>query len=630
MKKLWMLLAAVFCFAACEDNLADGQQGANEQEDVIVNVSATSAFGYQWQAGDNVKFVFNADSTKTFAVVTSEEATVAAISYDVNELEGVVMDENVYVVFPASVETKMAEVTVGGAIESKLHMTYSLSATQDGVITSEENLSYAVIPAEELDGEASVAAQLRSPFAVLDVTLPQGVKSVTFTADKFNGSPLAADVTVQVGADSLSAFTVKNSSKVVTVENPAGLPASTKVLVLPGNAKPLAVKMDGLDGAMYETSVLADTTLVAGKVYSVNLAGDVLSINYSIDGGEAAALGQTVAISPLGANMTVSVVSLHEEQPTASTAADWITVPAQTPVRSLFHSDAIQLQIAENATGQERKAEVTINYGKEQSKIFTVTQGTIDMSIVQDENGEVSVWEESFGLFASEDLTQQAKAEYKNVFTIEKSDDFSKGAYVIRKMFYAESYYDENLQPKTNTGADYYADMEGDKLIVHKRSDGNSYPFSDNNITLDYNRTEKTFAAGPIALNDGKYIGNYAVKVYVEEPPQQGSADIAGTWNQTVTGMSWPAPSTTMTIAVSGSTVTITDFVASGTNAVGTLEGNTITIPKGTAIGSGSNTAGPLDSDVILTISEDGKSISAPAFTIAGWVNVSAYSATKK
>jgi hypothetical protein len=85
-----------------------------------------------------------------------------------------------------------------------------------------------------------------------------------------------------------------------------------------------------------------------------------------------------------------------------------------------------------------------------------------------------------------------------------------------------------------------------------------------------------------------------------------------------------------MTIAVSGSTVTITDFVASGTNAVGTLEGNTITIPKGTTIGSGSNAAGPLDSDVILTISADGKSISAPVFKIAGWVTVSAYSATKQ
>ena len=64
--------------------------------------------------------------------------------------------------------------------------------------------------------------------------------------------------------------------------------------------------------------------------------------------------------------MTVSVVSLHEVQLKASTdpECDWITDAAQTPVRSLFHSDAIQLQIAENTTGQERQAEVTINYGE--------------------------------------------------------------------------------------------------------------------------------------------------------------------------------------------------------------------------------------------------------------------------
>ena len=628
MKKLWLFLAAVGSLAACDDKLADDQQTA--QDPVIVNVSATSALDYQWQATDAVKLVFNADASKEFALVPGSVKTQASFSYDLEEVKDVVPDENVYAVFPASVDTELKDVTVGGAIEKKLHMTYSLSAVQDGVISAEENLSYAVVKAENLNGETAVTAQFCSPFAVLDVTLPQGVKSVTFSADRINGMALAGDATVQVGADAVALVTAKNTSKTLTLENAAGLPVNAKVLVLPGNSRPLAVKMDGLDGAMYETSVLANTTFEAGKVYSVNLAGDdVFSINYSIDGGDAAALGQTVAISPLGADMTVSVVSLHEGQPTVTENADWISVVEQTPVRS-FHSDAILLQIAGNTTPQERQAEVTVNYGQGKSKTFTVTQGTVDMSIVKDENGEDIVWEESFGLFNSSDVSLEPTKSFTNKFTISISDDFAKGAYVIRNMFYAESYFDENLQLKTNKGADYYADMEADKLIVYKKSGGNSYPLSDNKVILNYNRTEKTFAAAPIALTDGKYIGNYAVKVFVEQPPQQGSADIAGTWNQSVTGMSWPAPSATMTIAVHGSTVTITDFVASGTKAVGTLEGNTITIPKGTAIGSGMSSAGNLDSDVILTISEDGKSISAPAFSIAGWVNVSAYSATKK
>ena len=631
MKKLWTLLAAVFCFAACEDNLGDAQQGTQDPDSVIVNVSATSAFGYQWQAGDNVKFVFNADSTKTFAVVASEETTVASISYDENELEGVVMDENVYVVFPASVETKMEDVTVGGGIESKLHMTYSLSATQDGVITSEENLSYAVIPAEELDGEASVAAQLRSPFAILDVTLPQGVKSVTFTADNMYGSPLAADVTVTVGADAVSAFSEKkNSSKVVTVENPAGLPASTKVLVIPGNTKPLAVKMDGLDGAMYKTSVLAETTLEAGKVYSVNLTSDnVFSINYSIDGGEAAALGQTVAISPLGANMTVSVVSLHEGQPTASTDddCDWITVAAQTPVRSLFHSDAIQLQIAENTTGQERRADVTIDYGGKQPKIFTVTQGTIDMSIVNDENGEVIVWEESFGLFASEDLTQQAKAEYKNVFTIEKSDDFSKGAYKLNGIFV---YATQNGEKK----GVYYADFSNNLLTIYKGKGTDTYPLV-GDVTLTYDPSNKTFVSSePFAmgyswdnsdLKDG-YIGNYNVKVYEEvQKPESGSFDVTtlyGEYTETFGG-SWPVPGTTIIAASdkAGYDVKVTFFKAqysSGETIYGKVnaDGTKISFDAFT-----SNNFGPSNA---FEITVDGNNLSG------SYCGALAYTATKK
>lgn len=628
MKRLWMLLAAVGFFAACDDNLGDDQQ--NAQDPVIISVSATSALDYQWQAGDNVKVVFNEGTAKEFAVVPGTSATVATFSYDVEEVKDIVLDETIYAVFPASVETVLKDVTVGAYIEEKLHMTHTLSATQDGVIAAEDNLSYAVLSSETLNGNATVAMQMNSPFAVLDVTLPEGVSSVVFTADNMYGSALVGDATILVGADAVSTVTVKNSSKVVTLENPTGLPTSAKVLVLPGNAKPLAVKMDGVDGSMYETSVLAETTLEAGKVYPVNLAGDdIFSINYSVDGSEAAKLGETVAVSPLGGGLTISIVSLHAGQPTVSENADWISVVENAPVKS-FHGDMMLLLIAGNTTGQERQAEVTVNYGEGQSKTFTVTQGTIDMSIVNDAEGNQIVWEESFGIFNTSNLSGEPASTVTNKFTITLSDDFSKGAYLIKNMFYAESYNDENLQLQTNKGADYYADMEGNKLIVHKRSGGNSYFFSDNNITLDYNREDKIFTAGPIALTGGKCIGNYAVKVFVEQPPQEGSADIAGTWNQTVVGMSWPTPSATMTVAVSGSTVTITDFIAAGTLATGTMEGNTITIPKGTSIGSGSSTAGPLDSDVILTVSADCKSISSSAFTIAGWVNVSAYSATKQ
>jgi hypothetical protein len=81
-----------------------------------------------------------------------------------------------------------------------------------------------------------------------------------------------------------------------------------------------------------------------------------------------------------------------------------------------------------------------------------------------------------------------------------------------------------------------------------------------------------------------------------------------------------------MTIAVEGTTVTITDFVAAGTVAQGTLSGQEITIPAGTSI----NSAGSLDADVVLTVSNDYSTLTAGPFKISGWISVSAYSATKK
>ena len=629
MKNIWMLFAAVVLFAACDDNLGDDQQGAQggvqDSDPVIVNVSATSALGYQWQSGDNVKVVFNEETSKEFAVVPGTDATVASFSYNIEEVKDVVLNDYVYVVAPGAVEAELKDVTVGASVEEKLQMTYSLPATQDGVISSDENLSYAVLSAESLESGQTVSTNFKSPFAVLDVTLPEGVSSVTFTADNMYGSPLAGDATILVGSDEVSTITVKNSSKVVTLANPTGLPTSAKLLVLPGNAKPLAVKMEGIDGSMYETSVLAETTLKAGEVYPVNLAGDdIFSINYSIDGGEAAKLGQTVAVSPLGGDLAVSIVSLHTGQVTVTENADWIMVLDQAPVRS-FHSDMVQLQVDGNMTTQERQAEVTVNYGEGQSKTFTVTQGVIDMSIVNDADGNQIVWEESFGIFNDIALSGEPQTSVTNKFTISLSDDFSKGAYLVSNMFKSARYHDENNQMQTNKGADYYADMEGDVLVVHKRAGGNSYSFS-GDIRLNYNKANQTFTASPVALSDGKYIGNYTVKVFVEQPAQGGSAGIAGIWNQTVAGMSWPTPSATMTIAVNGTSVTINDFISAGTEVTGTLDGNTITIPAGAMVES----AGPLDAAVILTISADAKSISAPAFSIGGWINVASYSATKQ
>ena len=69
----------------------------------------------------------------------------------------------------------------------------------------------------------------------------------------------------------------------------------------------------------------------------------------------------------------------------------------------------------------------------------------------------------------------------------------------------------------------------------------------------------------------------------------------------------------------------ISDFLVAGTVVTATFENNKIVVPAGTPIGSGNNHAGPLDTDVVLTL--EGNTFTAPAFSIGGWVNVSSYSA---
>lgn len=107
---------------------------------------------------------------------------------------------------------------------------------------------------------------------------------------------------------------------------------------------------------------------------------------------------------------------------------------------------------------------------------------------------------------------------------------------------------------------------------------------------------------------------------------------LVGTWDQTVTGMTWPTPSATMTIAVSSNTVTLTDFIAPGTVAVGTYANNTITIEAGTAIGGGTSAAGYLDNELELVVDVDNNTISFPSqFTIGdGYILIANYSATKQ
>lgn len=254
-------------------------------------------------------------------------------------------------------------------------------------------------------------------------------------------------------------------------------------------------------------------------------------------------------------------------------------------------------------------------------------------SLIADAEGETIQWEESFDLYRYEsDITSgEPKASIKNVFTVALSDDFSKGVYKISNMFKADMYYNQG-QMISNKGGEYYADVEGNVLTIKYKGSTLSYGFS-KDIDLVYDAEAQTitsaapiatYAYGGVLANRDCFVVNYSVAVKVEAPVQEGS--IAGTWDQ-VASVGDSAANSTVTIAVDGTTVTLTDFLYAGVTVTGTLNGDTVTIPAYTMI---SDSTGPIMADLVLTISADKKTITAPDFNIGGWIDVTGYTATKQ
>lgn len=207
----------------------------------------------------------------------------------------------------------------------------------------------------------------------------------------------------------------------------------------------------------------------------------------------------------------------------------------------------------------------------------------------------------------------------KGTLKVEASDDT---AHDIKMTFFGG----------TNVAFTVYADVDGSTITtVNPGTYSGMGQLHESTLTVSGNTISGT-------LNfDYPTIPDYsATKAGGSEEEGGETADeptfLVGTWDQTVTGMTWPTPSATMTIAVSGNTVTLTDFIAPGTVAVGTYANNTITIAAGTAIGGGNSAAGYLDNELELVVDADNNTISFPyQFTIgSGYIFIANYSATKQ
>ena len=614
MKKVLLSLAAVAALASCvKENISEPVQNAGKYTiKAAAQISKTTLAGttVEWEATDEIAVVLDGDNP-VMAKFAAVEATLSGSKADFTgdfNLDGDLKfsDYNcAYAVNPSSAVD---------FINKKI--SHTLAADQTEGVKSGDLLSSALVSLEALPkGEAQ--AQFQNALTLLQVAVPAGVQKVEFTADMYSSLVGTAEFTVDAETGKL-AVSKPSTSRKVTLEAAAGLEAKTyPVLVYPGKVKELTLHMVGLDGAEY-TNTVKDLEFVAGEYRTINLC-NIFGI-YSED---------TLYATPAGGNVLVPVVSAVDHEFTVTTDASWITYVETKG----FHGTEIVLNVEANTTGAAREASVTVKWGEDakDSRTYKVSQEALYDHFLNVE------WEESFGLYSSEsDAKNETNAvvTYKNVFTIELSDDFSKGMYKVNGMLV------ENNSYSGKAGATYYANYNDGQLIVLKNDKG--YAFNDKEVAFTYNEAEKTFTAAPIKfgykfdnadMRNGGYIGGYKAVVKVEEPvgPSEPEDDpIAGTWDVTCNygaGAWGPAAATTgtMLITKSSGTYTIEEFLGTSVSWELTQDGNTFTV------NAVSEAMGP--GKLVLTYDESTMTLKSPAGTsYTDWTsfNMSDIVATKQ
>ena len=500
MKKLYLLLAAAtLMLASCmEENLtpdrpADGQVTIKAvAADTKTLLEGTMVV---WENEDQIKVVV--DAGYMYAYDFDAETVNGAAANFVGTIGQSEYDE-AYAVYPASAVN----------VENTTWVTHTLAETQTGVVTSGMNLSSALLNVEALkNGEAT--ATFKNALTLLQVTVPSGVASVALTSSALDDG-LVGTASFSMNAEgALVSPSRATQRRTVTLSTGSELVSGTySLLVYPGDYSSLTLTMTGTDGAVYESTISA--TFVAGEYSPINLT-EIFKMETE----------EEMFISPAGGECEVKIASVAEYtynvEVTPTAGGDWLsyTVPTKG-----FHQDVITFSAGENTTGADRTANVTITWGEDQTRTFKMTQKPVFMDFVNDENGDPIQWEESFGVYSSMDDasngTNATKSYSKKAFTIELSDNPAKGTYMITNMFYADSYFDANLQLATG-GAKYYADYTDGVLTVKKNAAGNSYNFS-GDISLTYDSANKKFTAAPIPTTSSSiWIGGYTVTVKEEE-----------------------------------------------------------------------------------------------------------------
>ena len=534
MKKLFLSFAALAAIVSCvEEKGLEPQQPVSGNQLTIKAVTAPATktvlgdelpaegISVLWEEDDAITVLLKDGNSGT----AYKEFTAAQVDGTNADFTGEFTDadleyfdtENVtaaYAVYPSA--------SVSDGV-----ITHTLSEEQDGKSTSGMNLAYAALDADEVLNGTATSATFNNALALIQITVPEGVNSVSLSTGNY-GDELAGTATYTYSQGELTRSSISGYKRTVTLKDgDAALEAGTySLLVFPSTKNnTLTLKMEGTDGAVYEKS-LNDIKLMASQCYTINLE----KLSY---------VGEVLPASPVGGEFVIPFVTTEEYIYSVNVEIedgddeDWIVYEGTRG----FHKDEIVLALEANDSGKERSANVTVTIENVGSKTFVVSQASAFMDFVYTEENPIE-WEETFGLYQDESLTSKLTT-FTNVFTIELSDDFSKGTYKLKNLFVVDLYRDEQLQDIRNKGGEYYANYDAatGNLTVLKANAVASYTFPDD-VVLTYDSANKTFSAPTLtvtllygseyyASGATRYIGGYAAEVKEE----QISLDITGTYN---------------------------------------------------------------------------------------------------
>ncbi|MBR2608118.1 MAG: hypothetical protein IKC68_00115 [Bacteroidales bacterium] len=448
MKRIALLFAATAVLASCmkENSLAPEQTNDN-----LVTIKAVAAetktvlngTDVVWENNDAIKVVFNSEDKIYTSVFTTQLAETSSNADFTGVIDKEVTVEACgdagYAIYPSDVD-----------VESDGQIEFNVNASQTGKVASGTNLSYAAVSLNDIMTANKTTVAFKNALSLIKITVPAGVKAVTVSSEAANDedkTPLAGKAPFYYADGNLTINTERwGDSEVVVVpgEEPETVSVPLKyysvvlektdksilaegtyyVHVFPGTHEALTVTVDGTDFS-YTKTIDSEYTFAASEYRTLNIA-NIFNLKEN-----------EFFVSPFGGSVDLPIVTtLDDYEVSVSQEGSWLT---ETPAaKGAFRKDVLSYTAAENTTGIERSATVTITSGSETLAEVSVTQKGYIPALVND-------FLESY---------KKSGMPYTGTLKIEETDDASQGVYKV-----------------TICGETRYADYADGTLTIH---DGNN------------------------------------------------------------------------------------------------------------------------------------------------------------